>query len=64
MWPPPKSRSGGGSVVQLGVAIGQRLHNLHPGGGSIGEETSPVNVRRGGGLLGSATGTAAISAFV
>ena len=61
---PENGRSSGRSCPQTSVANGQRRWKAQPGGGSIGEGSSPFTVRRLERALGSTDGVAASSAWV
>src|SRR5262249_27800330 len=58
--------SGGGASAQSAVALGQRVRNRQPLGGSKGDGRSPVSITRGlfASRSGSGIGTAEISACV
>ena len=60
----PTSTTGGITFEQMSIAFGQRLWNGQPGGGFIGEGTSPVRTIRRALRAGSGTGTADSSAWV
>ena len=66
MLPPSLGSSGGSSMRQISCAFQQRVWNRHAGGGLVGEGTSPARIWRFlvAASLGSATGTADISAPV
>ena len=64
--PPSLASSGGSSVRQTSCAFQQRVWKRQPGGGLVGDGTSPVSTWRflAAASRGSATGTADISAPV
>ena len=64
MWPPPMSRSGGSSVLQISCAIGHRVWKRHPDGGLAGDGRSPFSTIRSRRTVGSGTGMADSSALV
>lgn len=58
------SMSGGSFFLQISMACGHLVLNLHPGGGLIALGTSPFMATLMRLAVGSGTGTAAISASV